>query len=1628
MTQLNSGIFLQGAHKKAKRPRIAKEGILGRIGGGKKAVSRTQIQVLDLVGEGEIEGLVSGDFHYFGNEGEYGYVSGRFEPYESFTARAAEKDSEVTIKSIDDVRWLRSIYWNNVPLVDTSEQLNYANIDVAFVNGNAKGLGDNRNVDGTTETSFSRDVTRKATKTRAISERLRGPNYIYNSSGRPTEDFEDIYNPNATDAEGKKKHRRAVANSKAYRVLNKNCTAVKVNVKIASLQYRELRRKKKLGSIRNTTVKWMIEVEPIFSAFSEVPEAVRKSFKKTRHVEATGRVQKGYLDSREIPLENLSYREDFIGWEITIIRKTFEAVSASYANTTFVDSITEVYEDSYSYPHSAIVSSKFSAEFFSQVPDRKFDMKCLKVKVPNNYNPLLRNYGQISGGARYAGSTGLSPNINEGNLSASNSFNRNTTDDSVAGGATELTTHSVYPWVHQDVSDYYSSLPANCSGVKISGLSEQELGDKTVNGTTDMWDGNFKSEKQWTDNPAWVFYDLLTNRRYGLGEYINESDIDKWTLFKIGQYCDQLVPDGLGGLEPRFSANIVLNKREEAFKVVNDMSSIFRAVAYYGQGSIFAVQDSPKDPLMLFTNSNVEGGNFNYQSSNKKARHNVAIVKYLDREDFYRPAIEYVKDIESIKQYGEREVETTAFGAVTKSQAMRWGKWTLLTENLQTETVNFTAGLEASYLRPGDVFRVQDQNRIAESLGGRVSGIRIDDNLGAVITLDRYSLFPEFQPHNLQDDSNDGKHQFGTGTLSLMLPTHYYDPISTDIANEQDDGSSTDDDPVYGTAYANEIRNELILEFNFWTGHSLRSDADGYISRLVGPSGEHQNGLVEITLTGSNYQSKYINTSIFDLDLGDASSTNNNSKTPFVYTIHDAQNTGDTSNLYSTLSVRETDNGAYEVMGLEYASGKFDQVEQDFTLQTQNTAFSTDAPKTPHVEAFFNNPADTIEYKVKVAQVEDEDTKVESPDPNHNTNMLIAYYKYEANDNPHDILASQENYFSKTADFKNGGEFKSPAEDNNPWSDFTHSQIVTYDANITLEKIMDVSRSAGVHSFAFYSMNYFGKFSSSPVLRTIAVPAEEIDGDDKLNDIEIAALSINDEDKLELQYGSNEDVKITDLTTLGISWTINTVGEGTFLRSYGMIPGAETTTRGLNAGTRVVNPDEPLPIASHLHYLITVRDQASSFNNGLASPNANVYNFKDFSDHVGNFQSLSDTSICSNPSIFIKQAFDIDNRASNLNPVELSPRSTVITIEDLIKFKDSNNEQLNYSYEYGPPRRYDIFVELINDERTVNDGTERLVTSASTQGLGNYDNTTDIDSDSVGTNTGYDGITITNRRLPTFFFVSSYINDLYEQVADYDNSAGTYANVDLNSINAFVKNNSKIFLLKQNYTGTKDPRSSDGKDYWIEVDAICQATLTMRNNKLFIRPVGLAFFTSGSSVRLTSIPLSNGFQHERFNDFIFGGFQVVTSTHKEEKSTTLFRRDKIHELGKNVTQGSKQDIEEVIEEQTEGGEEPATTVNQEIRFLQSPFEREDDLDEGDDDVFENEDDEPDSDVEAEVTKTEAEIFLDIPTNVKHVCIAPLDRFDISVINYYRGTTSELSDYLKKAMPYSNIVDVTFTEE
>lgn len=280
-------------------------------------------------------------------------------------------------------------------------------------------------------------------------------------------------------------------------------------------------------------------------------------------------------------------------------------------------------------------------------------------------------------------------------------------------------------------SEQFSSIPTrtyDVLGIKVQVPSNY---DPYTRQYTGMWDGTFKLS--WTDNPAWVLYDIIIHKRYGTGwEDLPAFTADKWTLYQIAQYCDQLVPDGFGGQEPRFTCNLYKTEQSLAYEFFSNLCSIFRAVQVWQGQQLTFIMDRPADPVWTYTNANVEKGEFNYTYSAKKSRHNAIQVEYADKDNAYERAIEYVSDDESIRKNGLNVKKITAFGCTSRGQAHRTGLWLLQTEKLETKTVSFTVGAEGLMHVPGDIIKVADTYYAGTNVGGRVLSVN-----GKKVTLDR---------------------------------------------------------------------------------------------------------------------------------------------------------------------------------------------------------------------------------------------------------------------------------------------------------------------------------------------------------------------------------------------------------------------------------------------------------------------------------------------------------------------------------------------------------------------------------------------------------------------------------------------------------------------------------------------------------------------------------------------------------------------------------------------------------------------------------------------------------------------------------------------------------------------------
>ncbi|MCG9965377.1 TipJ family phage tail tip protein [Shewanella cutis] len=246
---------------------------------------------------------------------------------------------------------------------------------------------------------------------------------------------------------------------------------------------------------------------------------------------------------------------------------------------------------------------------------------------------------------------------------------------------------------------------------------------------TGVWDGSFKIA--WTDNPAWVSYDIILDDRFGTGKRINASLVDKWELYQIAQYCDQLVPNGKGGTEPRYICNIYIQQATEAWQVLRDLASIYRGMTYWSNGQIYSVADMPRDMDFIYTNANVIDGKFSYSSSSEKVKYTRALVSWDNPDNAYESDVTSVSDQALQRRYGDNVVELAALGCTRESEAQRRGKWAIYTNN-NDRAVNFKVGMDGSIPLPGYVIGVADQLIAGSRIGGRISAVN-----GKQITLDR---------------------------------------------------------------------------------------------------------------------------------------------------------------------------------------------------------------------------------------------------------------------------------------------------------------------------------------------------------------------------------------------------------------------------------------------------------------------------------------------------------------------------------------------------------------------------------------------------------------------------------------------------------------------------------------------------------------------------------------------------------------------------------------------------------------------------------------------------------------------------------------------------------------------------
>ena len=939
----------------------------------------TDAEVADLLCEGEIEGLVSGSWSFEGknrnaglDEGETGYAVAEFSHYSATGIQMAGGSAAYN----QELGFLRSVYWNDTPVVDQNGYYNFSNINIEYTKGLPEGSLAVSDLNSKLPAAETMDLSVE----RSIGERLYGVSTQGGTAYSATS-TRDLANDEAIDAV-----------AKTYTIVNKQCTKAQIRVKVSQLfeqiataASKQMNNYKRgysthpdnvgYGDIKARTIEYNIYYQPIFDMFSDIVDgdsAQPRTWTLAAQENIKGHINQSYVRSSTISFDqDYIGRPGFSGWRIKIIRLTPESLTSYLKSISHVDSLVEIYGTKLRYPYSAMVYSRFSAEFFGQVPQRSYDTKLTKVKIPNNYNPIKKSYGRsdalIKGsGTNYIANTKIA--------AAQLIYFQN---GAIMRAHTSLTvgTHNLAGWPGSvwirtggefGNTDYPQQFD---NGATTEGFSR---------GTDDdnFWDGGFKQvdywqqgdivagknptqiEKEWTDNPAWCFYDLVTNPRYGLGEFIEDIQIDKWSLYEIAQYCDVLVPDGYGSLEPRFTMNHIIVSREEAYKVLNEMVSVFRGMLYYSNGLIHAVQDAYKLPLYQFNNSNVVDGDFNYSSSAKKARHTVALVRYIDKYSLYTPGVEYVEDQEGIKRYGLRQIETTALGCTSRGQARRFGDWILTSEAQETESISFSVGQDGAYIKPGDIVQVYDQFRTPQHFAGRTNVV---NGIGAAPSYINYgnSTPPPNQDGSVTGNSiiiDNAVHFDANSTykFSLLTPTYTYENVSDMDSNGISEIRRSNLQTLYFLGYHTETisgyynsnyeegGSGIATKIYFHTGLILGDD-----TTAIGTG--NQLDFDNYVITG--YTNNYVQGP--EASLKESYSGGCFSGANLVWSIenNDPTNPEFISGNFSEYRVinisEDSDKGTYSIQGLEYSTGKYEEVENRLSF---NNPLIQDSPQWPYLQ------------------------------------------------------------------------------------------------------------------------------------------------------------------------------------------------------------------------------------------------------------------------------------------------------------------------------------------------------------------------------------------------------------------------------------------------------------------------------------------------------------------------------------------------------------------------------------------------------------------------------------------------------------------------------------------------------
>ena len=476
---------------------------------------------------------------------------------------------------------------------------------------------------------------------------------------------------------------------------------------------------------------------------------------------------------------------------------------------------------------------------------------------------------------------------------------------------------------------------------------------------TGIWNGQFADAKVYTDNPAWIFYDILSNNRYGIGEFIDESlEIDKFSLYRIARYCDELVPDGSGGFEPRFRGNYYFQKATDIYKVLKDLASTFRGMLYWMDGKITPVIDEKRAPIYAFNATNVNEGAFEYESTGSKTRANQIVVSWTNPQSDYKLEPLIVEDRQNILETGSLIKDTcTAFGCTSESQAIRYGRWKLWTSINQTEIVSFKTSINAAFLAPGDVITIQDNQDFGLAYSGRITNVAtaggsqtltldraITDKNGSAltgddaVTLKEISLIIVDKKVVLADDATVGGAELARGTSI------------TSAKNE--DGISLDLTPTL-----TDIESRILNAYD---------DAGKLLPLQV----ELESKIETFSISAYDHANKTVTVPTTIIPANDEGGKGT------IWGIKD--NTVAAPKEYKIMSISMESDIVYGITAVEYYQNKFDAVDNNFTLA-------------------INDPLDPPETDIS-ALTPTGLRILRTPDPNGNGEELIFQWSPVSND------------------------------------------------------------------------------------------------------------------------------------------------------------------------------------------------------------------------------------------------------------------------------------------------------------------------------------------------------------------------------------------------------------------------------------------------------------------------------------------------------------------------------------------------------------------------------------------------------------------------------------------------------